>query len=215
MQISGSIRCWRRTSTAIASPGTALRAAPPEGGGRLEAARRRPSSLTLRFVLTEAHVLEVDGLVVDAARRAARSSSRTCPGSATRPISEATNARSFGDGSHCASCAVHSASDNTLPSGSMRALDSGPILRLNALCGAVEAHRQPRLLDDPVPALDAGHRVLDEVVAQLLVQRIERRRLDGRETAVAHFEHRIRRAGQQVIVADASSSSKRPLSPVV
>src|SRR5204863_9325466 len=58
------------------------------------------------------------------------------PGSATRPISDATNARSASEGNQCRCRGVQSSSLTTLPSGSMRAADSGPILRLNALCGA-------------------------------------------------------------------------------
>ena len=58
------------------------------------------------------------------------------------------------------------------------------------------------LFDDLVPALDAGERVLDVVIAQLLVERVQRRGLAGDEPPVADFGHRIGRPGQQVIVAD-------------
>eukprot|EP01036_Dinobryon_divergens_P041653 gene41653-55230_t len=59
------------------------------------------------------------------------------PGSTTRPISEATKAKSSGVGSHSALRAVHSASLTTRPSGDILMPASAPIWRLKALCDKV------------------------------------------------------------------------------
>jgi hypothetical protein len=51
------------------------------------------------------------------------------PGSTTRPISDATNARSSAEGSHLPMFAFHSASGTMRPSGDTRICDSVPIFR--------------------------------------------------------------------------------------
>src|ERR1022692_448081 len=65
------------------------------------------------------------------------------PGSTTRPISDATNARSAGLGSQRSTLAVHSAGDTTLPSGSTCASVRGPIRRWKALCGTLKRNGMP------------------------------------------------------------------------
>ena len=66
----------------------------------------------------------------------------------------------------------------------------------------LEPYGNPLLFDDLVPALDAGRGVANEIVAQLLVECVERRCFVGRQPTVANFQHGIHRAGEQVIVAD-------------
>jgi hypothetical protein len=53
-------------------------------------------------------------------------------------------------------CAFHSASLTTRPSGDTFTPASAPMLRWKALCGACQAERDAGLLDHLVPALDAA-----------------------------------------------------------
>ena len=75
-------------------------------------------------------------------------------------------------------------------------------LAVERLMRCPEAKCDAAFVDDLVPAIDARDRVLDVIIPELLVQRIERRRLNHRKAAVVHFEHRIRRAREQVVVVD-------------
>ncbi|CUJ14422.1 Uncharacterised protein [Achromobacter xylosoxidans] len=81
------------------------------------------------------------------------------PGSVTRPISEATNSRSSGVGSHWWRCACHCASDRISPSGDMRMPASVPIWRLKALCGTCRRKAMPlfsmTLFQRPMPATES------------------------------------------------------------
>ncbi len=92
-------------------------------------------------------------------------------------------------GSHSRSLASHSASLTTRPSGDTAMPANVPICRLNALCGTVRRNAMPAFSMHLVPAADAGHRVLDVVVAQHLVQRVEHRHFALDELAVLHVEH--------------------------
>src|SRR5690349_20883486 len=65
------------------------------------------------------------------------------PGSTTRPISDATNARSDSLGSQRSTFAFHAAWVMTCPPRSIFAADNGPILRLNALWGTLNANATP------------------------------------------------------------------------
>src|SRR5437868_4436938 len=67
------------------------------------------------------------------------------PGSTTRPMSEATNARSPSLGSHSCSCAFHAASSTTSPVGETRTPASVPMRRLNALWGRKRRQATPVL----------------------------------------------------------------------
>ena len=78
----------------------------------------------------------------------------------------------------------------------------GPNPTVESLVWHLEAERYAGLLDDPVPALDARGRVADIVVAQFLVERVQRRCLRRHQPAVAHLQHRIRCRVQQMIVVD-------------
>src|SRR5512142_3280383 len=147
MQISGSIKCWRSTST------TAWLAL-----------------IRLGAALVEAHVLEVDGLVVDAA-----------PGRSD-PVGEASR---LGDAAHerrdegAVALRRQPLEMPVRPVGLAHDVAVGidPRRRERAdpaverLVRRLESKRHAALLDELVPALDARDRVLHVVVAQLLVER--------------------------------------------
>src|ERR1700751_4393000 len=75
-------------------------------------------------------------------------------------------------------------------------------LPIECLVRRAEAEADAALVDDLVPPLDAGLRILDIVVAELLVERVERRRLDHHETALAYLIDRIGGVAERVIVPD-------------
>ena len=60
--------------------------------------------------------------------------------------------------------------------------------------------RNAGLFDDLVPAIDAGDRIADVVVAQHFIERIEHRNVALDELAVAYTEHGIAAAMQAVII---------------
>ena len=63
-----------------------------------------------------------------------------------------------------------------------------------------QPHWQASLFYHPVPAADPGDRVLDEVVAQHLVERVEHGHFLLRQLSVLHRQHLVGAALQAVIV---------------
>ena len=122
------------------------------------------------------------------------------PGSCTGRIRPSTNRLSSADGSIVSLRACHCSPVSTLPSVSAWIAANSPMRRLNATCGRVMRNSNPGPLDHPVPARHAGAGILHIVVAQPHVQRRQRRHVLLHDRAVAQPQHRIGRAGQQVIV---------------
>ncbi len=122
------------------------------------------------------------------------------PGSTTRPINEATKARSAALGSHWSTCAAHSTSPTTRPSGETFTRRQRTDVAVEGLVRHAQSRGDAGLGDDLVPALDAGHRILDEVVAQHLVERVQHRHVLLDELAILDLQHLVGLPAQLVVV---------------
>ena len=125
----------------------------------------------------------------------------TLPGSVTPTISDSTNALSSAVGSQDATSAAHSSSATSCPSGLTRRPANVPTLRLKPTCGSFEllAHVGERA----VPSVDALPAIGDEVVAQRLVERRQRRRLALADAVVGRVGHHRGEPVQPVVVVAA------------